>query len=32
MLGIAHPELTPIVAIGRVYHRIPSSRAACLKQ
>ena len=30
MLGIAHPELTPIVAIGRVYHRIPSSRAACM--
>ena len=30
LLGIAHPSLTPIVAIGRAYHRIPSSRAACL--
>ena len=30
MLGIAHPTLTPIVAIGRAHHRIPSSRAACL--
>ena len=30
MLGIAHPELSPIVAIGRACHRIPSSRAACL--
>jgi DNA repair protein RecO (recombination protein O) len=30
MLGIAHPTLTPIVAIGRSCHRIPSSRAACL--
>jgi DNA repair protein RecO (recombination protein O) len=30
MLGIAHPELSPIVAIGRACHRIPASRAACL--
>jgi DNA repair protein RecO (recombination protein O) len=30
MLGIAHPELSPIVAIGRAHHRIPSSRAACM--
>ncbi len=30
LLGIAHPTLTPIVAIGRAYHRIPSTRAACL--
>ena len=29
-LGIAHPTLTPIVAIGRAHHRIPSSRAACM--
>ena len=26
MLGIQHPELTPIVAIGRAHHRIPSAR------
>ncbi len=30
MLGIAHPELSPIVAIGRAHHRIPTARAACL--
>jgi DNA repair protein RecO (recombination protein O) len=30
LLGIAHPELSPIVAIGRAYHRIPSSRETCL--
>lgn len=30
MLGIAHPDLSPIVAIGRAHHRIPSTRAACL--
>jgi len=30
MLGIANPSVSPIVAIGRVYHRIPTSRAACL--
>ena len=27
MLGIANPDQTAIVAIGRVYHRIPKSRA-----
>jgi DNA repair protein RecO (recombination protein O) len=30
LLGIAHPELSPIVAIGRACHRIPSARADCL--
>jgi len=30
MLGIAHPDQSAIVAIGRVYHRIPASRTACL--
>jgi len=30
MLGIANPDQTAIVAIGRVYHRIPTSRAVCL--
>ncbi len=30
LLGIAHPALSPIVAIGRAHHRIPSARAACL--
>jgi len=30
MLGIANPTQSAIVAIGRVYHRIPTSRAACL--
>lgn len=32
LLGIAHPELSPIVAIGRAHHRIPASRAACMGQ
>lgn len=31
MLGIAHPNLTPIVAIGRAYHHIPSARPGLLK-
>lgn len=30
LLGIAHPELSPIVAIGRAYHRIPKARPECL--
>jgi len=32
LLGIAHPELSPIVAIGRAYHRIPGARARCLAE
>lgn len=31
MLGIAQPEVSPIVAFGRVHHRIPSTRAGLLK-
>lgn len=31
LLGIQHPSLTPIVAIGRVYHRAPSARAGLLR-
>ena len=30
LLGIAHPALAPVVAIGRAYHRIPSSRTVCV--
>jgi DNA repair protein RecO (recombination protein O) len=31
LLGIQHPQLMPIVAIGRVYHRIPTARPRLLK-
>jgi DNA repair protein RecO (recombination protein O) len=31
MLGIQHPRLTPIVALGRAYHRIPNARPGLLK-
>jgi DNA repair protein RecO (recombination protein O) len=31
MLGIQHPRLTPIVAFGRAYHRIPNARPGLLK-
>lgn len=31
MMGIQHPELTPIVAIGRAHHRVPSARSGLLK-
>jgi len=31
MLGIRHPELTPIVAIGHAYHRVPAARPGMLK-
>ena len=31
MLGIQHPELTPIVAIGRAHHRVPSARPGLLR-
>ena len=31
LLGIAHPRLTPIVAFGRAYHRIPTARPGLLK-
>jgi len=31
LLGIQHPRLTPIVALGRAYHRIPSARPSLLK-
>lgn len=30
-LGIQHPGLTPIVTIGRAYHRIPSARPGLVK-
>lgn len=30
LLGISHPNLAPIVAIGRACHRIPPSRSKCL--
>ena len=30
LLGIANPNVSAIVAIGRVYHRIPQSRRACV--
>lgn len=30
-LGIEHPKSTPIVAIGRACHRIPTARAGLLK-
>jgi len=31
LLGIQHPRLTPIVALGRAYHRIPTARPGLLK-
>lgn len=31
MLGIQNPAITPILAIGRAYHRIPTVRAGLLK-
>jgi DNA repair protein RecO (recombination protein O) len=31
LLGIQHPDVSPIVAIGRAYHRVPSSRPDLLK-
>ena len=31
LLGIQHPGVTPIVAIGRAYQRVPSARPALLK-
>jgi DNA repair protein RecO (recombination protein O) len=31
MLGIQQPDVTPVVAIGRVYHRMPAARAGLLK-
>ncbi len=31
LLGIQHPRLTPIVALGRAYQRIPSARPSLLK-
>lgn len=31
MLGIQHPELTPIVALGRAHHRIPPARPGLLR-
>lgn len=31
LLGIQNPGVTPIVTIGRAYHRIPAARAGLLK-
>jgi DNA repair protein RecO (recombination protein O) len=31
LLGIENPQVTPIVALGRAYHRIPSARPGLLK-
>jgi len=31
LLGIQHPGVTALIAIGRAYHRIPSSRPQVLK-
>jgi DNA repair protein RecO (recombination protein O) len=31
LLGIQHPRVTPIVALGRAYHRIPNARPGLLK-
>jgi len=31
LIGIRHPDVTSIVAIGRTYHRIPASRPQVLK-
>jgi DNA repair protein RecO (recombination protein O) len=32
VLGIEHPQVNAIVALGRVYHRIPSSRREVLER
>ena len=32
LLGIRNAQVTPAVAIGRVYHRLPGDRAALLKR
>lgn len=31
LLGIENPRVTPIVAMGRVYHRVPNARPGLLK-
>ncbi len=31
LLGIWNPEVTPAIALGRTYHRLPSARAPLLK-
>jgi DNA repair protein RecO (recombination protein O) len=31
MLGIQHPELTPIVALGRAHHRVPAARPGLMR-
>jgi DNA repair protein RecO (recombination protein O) len=32
LLGIRNPEITAAVAIGRVYHRLPSTRPELVKK